>query len=320
MKFETYYYSRNNFVLTPISWCFGRMEINMDINYELYKVFFQVAKSLSFSDAADTLFISQSAVSQSIKTLEKRLNQTLFIRSTKRVALTKEGELLLKHIEPAINLISRGENQLCADPKSGVQLRIGASDTICRYYLVPFLNIFHKKYPNIHIKVTNATSLQCAKLLERNEVDLIVTNSPNSALNNMMQIIPVKKFKDIFIANKEAFPLSDRPITLQELQQNPILMLDKRSTTSIFLHNLFLENSLDLVPAIELSSNDLLIDLAKIGLGIAFIPDFCVKELDNLSIIQTTQEIPTRLLVASYNNDIPLSDAAKFFIDSLIEV
>ena len=290
----------------------------MDINYELYKVFYQVAKSLSFSDAAETLFISQSAVSQSIKTLERRLNQTLFIRSTKRVALTKEGELLLKHIEPAINLMSRGENQLCADPKSGVQLRIGASDTICRYYLVPFLNNFHKKYPNIHIKVTNGTSLQCAKLLERNEVDVIVTNSPNSALNNMMQIIPVKEFRDIFIANKEAFPLTDHPITLQELQQNPILMLDKRSTTSIFLHNLFLENSLDLVPAIELSSNDLLIDLAKIGLGIAFIPDFCVKELENLTIINITQEIPSRLLVAAYNNDIPISDAGKFFIDSLI--
>ncbi len=290
----------------------------MDINYELYKVFYQVAKSLSFSDAADTLFISQSAVSQSIKTLEKRLNQTLFIRSTKRVALTKEGELLLKHIEPAINLISRGENQLCADPKSGVQLRIGASDTICRYYLVPFLNNFHKKYPSIHIKVTNATSLQCAKLLERNEVDIIVTNSPNPALNNMMQIVPVKEFHDIFIANKEAFPLTDRQITLKELQQYPILMLDKRSTTSIYLHNLFLENSLDLVPAIELSSNDLLIDLAKIGLGIAFIPDFCVKELEDLAIISITQDIPARLLVAAYNNDIPISDAAKYFIDSLI--
>ena len=289
----------------------------MDINYELYKVFYQVAKSLSFSDAAETLFISQSAVSQSIKTLEKRLNQTLFIRSTKRVALTKEGELLLKHVEPAINLISRGENQLCADPKSGVQLRIGASDTICRYYLVPFLNNFHKQYPNIHIKVTNGTSLQCAKLLERNEVDIIVTNSPNPALNNMMQIIPVREFKDIFIANKEAFPIMNRPITLKELQQYPILMLDKRSTTSIFLHNLFLENSLDLVPAIELSSNDLLIDLAKIGLGVAFIPDFCVKELDDLSIITTTQKIPTRTLVAAYNNDIPISDAAKYFIDSL---
>ncbi len=289
----------------------------MDINYELYKVFYHVAKSLSFSDAADTLFISQSAVSQSIKTLEKRLNQTLFIRSTKRVALTKEGELLLKHIEPAINLISRGENQLCADPKSGIQLRIGASDTICRYYLVPFLNQFHTEYPNIHIKVTNGTSLQCATLLERNEVDVIVTNSPNPALNNVMKILPVKEFKDIFIANKEAFPLFGRPVTLQELQQYPILMLEKRSTTSIYLHNLFLENSLDLVPAIELSSNDLLIDLAKIGLGIAFIPDFCITELGNLDIIQTTQDIPTRTLVAAYNNDIPLSDAAKFFIDSL---
>ncbi len=289
----------------------------MDINYELYKVFYHVAKSLSFSDAADTLFISQSAVSQSIKTLEKRLNQTLFIRSTKRVALTKEGELLLKHIEPAINLISRGENQLCADPKSGIQLRIGASDTICRYYLVPFLNQFHTKYPNIHIKVTNGTSLQCAKLLERNEVDVIVTNSPNPALNNMMQIIPVKEFRDVFIANKEAFPLKDHPITLEELQQYPILMLEKRSTTAIYLHNLFLENSLDLVPAIELSSNDLLIDLAKIGLGIAFIPDFCIKEQDDLAIIPTTQEIPSRMLVAAYNNDIPISDAARYFIDSL---
>jgi DNA-binding transcriptional LysR family regulator len=289
----------------------------MDINYELYKVFYQVAKSLSFSDAADTLYISQSAVSQSIKTLERRLNQTLFIRSTKRVALTKEGELLLKHIEPAINLISRGENQLCADPKSGVQLRIGSSDTICRYYLVPFLNMFHKRYPNIHIKVTNGTSLQCAKLLERNEVDVIVTNSPNSALNNMMQIIPVKEFRDIFIANSEYFPHKDYPLSLQELQTYPILMLDKRTTTSIFLHNLFLENSLDLVPAIELSSNDLLIDLARIGLGVAFVPDFCMQSTENLSVIDITQEIPSRVLVAAYNNDIPISDAAKYFIDSL---
>jgi DNA-binding transcriptional LysR family regulator len=291
----------------------------MDINYELYKVFYHVAKSLSFSDAADTLFISQSAVSQSIKTLERRLNQTLFIRSTKRVALTKEGELLLKHIEPAINLISRGENQLCADPKSGIQLRIGSSDTICRYYLVPFLNKFHKQYPNIHIKVTNGTSLQCATLLERNEVDVIITNSPNSALNNMMQIIPVREFHDIFIANKDSFPLEVRKITLQELQKYPILMLEKRSTTSMFLHNLFLENSLDLVPAIELSSNDLLIDLARIGLGIAFIPDFSIKEYGNLARIHTTEEIPSRLLVAAYNNDIPISEGAKYFIDSLVE-
>lgn len=289
----------------------------MDINYELYKVFYYVAKSLSFSDAADALFISQSAVSQSIKTLEKRLNQPLFIRSTKRVALTKEGELLLKHIEPAINLITRGENQLCADPKSGIQLRIGASDTICRYYLVPYLNNFHLKYPHIHIKVSNGTSFQCAKMLERNEVDVIVTNSPNSSLNDLMDIIPVKDFKDVFIARRDTYPLHDHPITFQELQQYPILMLEKKSTTSMYLHNLFLENSLDLVPAIELASNDLLIDLARIGLGIAFVPDYCIKNLEELAIIETEQEIPSRKLVAAYNLDIPLSDGSKYFIESL---
>ena len=132
----------------------------MDINYELYKVFYHVAVTLSFSEASKQLFISQSAVSQSIKVLEKKLKQPLFIRSTKKVQLTPEGEILLKHIEPAMNLIQKGENQLLeAHTLNGGQLRIGASDTICRYYLVPYLKQFHKEYPNIHIKVINHTSI-----------------------------------------------------------------------------------------------------------------------------------------------------------------
>ena len=105
----------------------------MDINYELYKVFYYVATSLSFSEASKKLFISQSAVSQSVKTLEKKLGQPLFIRSTKKVQLTPAGNLLLNHIEPAMNLISRGESQLLDAGTLGLgQLHIGASDTICR--------------------------------------------------------------------------------------------------------------------------------------------------------------------------------------------
>jgi DNA-binding transcriptional LysR family regulator len=293
----------------------------MDINYELYKVFYFVAKTLSFSEAAASLFISQSAVSQSIKVLETNLNQTLFIRSTKKVALTKEGELLFKHIEPAINLISRGENQILEAAAQGEsQLRLGASDTICRYYLVPFLEDFHRKYPEIHIKVTNGTSFQCAKMLESNEVDIIVTNSPNSALINSMHIEPILEFRDVFIGNTDFFKIDKKPITLEELLRYPILMLTKYSSTSEFLHNLFLQHSLDLVPAIELSSNDLLIDLAKIGLGIAFIPDFCLKDSDsNIVVINTKEELPTRKLVAAYNDNIPQSSAAKYFIDQLVQ-
>ena len=290
----------------------------MDINYELYKVFYYVAKTLSFSEAAGELFISQSAVSQSIKVLEKRLNQVLFVRSTKKVSLTKEGELLFKHIEPAINLICRGENQLLEKFKGAEsQLRIGASDTICRYFLVPYLNQFHQKYPEVHIKVTNGTSLNCVDLLENNDVDLIVVNTPNSKLTNLMNVKSVLDFKDVFVAKKDEFKFSDGPITLEELQQYPILMLDKHSTSSEFFHKIFLQNSLELVPEIELSSNDLLIDLAKIGLGIAFVPDFCVNEHSDLVKIDTTEDMPTRTLVVAYNDKYPLSEACTYFTEIL---
>ena len=294
----------------------------MDINYELYKVFYHVAKTLSFSEASKELYISQSAVSQSIKTLEKRLNQVLFIRSTKKVQLTKEGLLLFKHIEPAVNLITKGENQIAeSNSLKGGQLRIGATDTICRYYLVPYLNQFHQKYPNIHIKVMNQTSMGCVDLLENNQVDLIITNSPNTRLNTVGNVKALRSFSDVFIANRSAFPkLAEESVSLEQLLDYPILMLESHATTSEFLHKLFLDNQLDLVPSIEISSNDLLIDLAKIGLGIAFVPDYCIQENEqDLIILNLTKTLPMRQLVAAFDNQIPLANAAEEFLQLLQE-
>ncbi|WP_373238253.1 LysR family transcriptional regulator [Hungatella hathewayi] len=291
----------------------------MDINYELYKVFYHVAATLSFSEASKQLFISQSAVSQSIKVLEKKLNQTLFIRSTKKVQLTPEGEILLKHVEPAINLIQKGENQLLeANTLNGGQLRIGASDTICRYYLIPYLNRFHKAYPNVHIKVTNQTSIECAHLLENGQVDFIITNYPNSGLSNSQNVRVINEFHDVFVATQEYFPLKGEAVSLQKLQTYPILMLDRKSTTSEFLHHMFQREQLDLVPEIELSSNDLLIDLARIGLGIAFVPDFCIPENDkDLFIVRLTEKMPARQMIVAYNESLPVSQASKQFMDMM---
>ena len=291
----------------------------MDINYELYKVFYHVAITLSFSEASKQLFISQSAVSQSIKVLEKKLNQKLFIRSTKRVQLTPEGEILFKHIEPAMNLIKQGENQLLeAHTLNGGQLRIGASDTICRYYLVPYLNRFHKQFPHVHIKVTNQTSIACASLLEHGQVDFIVVNYPNSALSSTHIPRVINEFHDVFVANRQYFPLDGREVTLASLQKYPILMLDRKSTTSEFLHAMFQRSHLDLVPEIELSSNDLLIDLARIGLGIAFVPDFCIPADDkDLFVVKLKEELPKRQMVVAYNERMPLSQTAKQFMSML---
>lgn len=291
----------------------------MDINYELYKVFYHVASSLSFSEASKQLFISQSAVSQSIKTLEKKLGQPLFIRSTKKVQLTSAGKVLLKHIEPAMNLIQRGESQLLDSSTLGLgQLHIGASDTICRYFLVPYLKQFHKKFPTVPIKVTNATSLSCVDLLEQGKVDLIITNFPNVKLNHSYIQKTVLNFSDVFIANPAFFNLKTQEVSLADLKQYPILMLDRKSTTSEYLHNLFLQHQLELVPEIELSSNDLLIDLAKIGLGIAFIPDYCLtRQSNDLFILHTKEKMPTRQLVASINPNLPLSPSTEEFLKLL---
>lgn len=291
----------------------------MDINYELYKVFYYVASTLSFSEASKQLFISQSAVSQSVKVLEKKLNQNLFVRSTKRVQLTPEGEILLRHIEPAIHLIKRGENQLLESGSlSGGQLRIGASDTICRYYLVKYLKQFHTQYPNVHIKVTNQTSIECAHLLENGQVDFIVTNYPNSGLSNTQNVRMINEFHDVFVADRTHFPLEGKRVALRDLQGYPILMLDRKSTTSEFLHRMFQQSQLDLVPEIELSSNDLLIDLARIGLGIAFVPDFCIpKEDTQLYVLDLEESLPARQMVVAYNENLPISQAAKQFMDML---
>ena len=294
----------------------------MDINYELYKVFYYVASSLSFSEASKKLYISQSAVSQSIKTLEKKLGQSLFIRSTKKVQLTPAGSLLLKHIEPAMNLISRGESQLLDSGTLGLgQLHIGASDTICRYFLVPYLKEFHKKFPNVPIKVTNATSIQCVELLDQRKVDLIVTNFPNTHLNHEHIQKTIANFHDVFVANPAYFHLTQKQITFEELKQLPIMMLSRQSTTSEFLHNLFIQHQLELVPEIELNSNDLLIDLARIGLGIAFVPDYCVnKDSTDLFILNTKEKLPIRQMIASVNTAFPISASTEEFLKLLPEV
>ena len=281
----------------------------IDINYELYKVFYHVASTLNFSEASKQLFISQSAVSQSIKTLERKLDQTLFIRSTKKVQLTPEGEILMRHIEPAMNLIQKGEAQLLEAASTGGQIRIGASDTICRYFLIPYLERFHKAFPNAHIKVINQTSVKCTELLKNGLVDLIVVNYPNNYLGSVSSIIHIKKFKDVFIAGDTYPELKGEKLSFRQIIKYPILMLDKNSTTNEFLHRLFQQHQLDLVPEIELTSNDLLIDLARIGLGIAFIPDYCISDkTEGIHVLETKEELPERELVIAYNEHLPRSN------------
>ena len=158
-------------------------------------------------------------------------------------------------------------------------------------------------------------------LLEQGKVDLIVTNFPNAHLNHSYIQKTVCNFTDVFIANPAYFNLKQQEIPFEELKQNPILMLDRKSTTSEFLHNLFLQHQLELIPEVELSSNDLLIDLARIGLGIAFIPDYCLsRESKDLYVVKTKEKLPSRQMVASINPTLPVSQSTEEFLKLLPEL
>ena len=198
------------------------------------------------------------------------------------------------------------------------QLHIASSDTVCRYFLVPYLKKFHELFPNVPIKVSNSTSLGCVDLLEQGKVDLIITNFPNSKLNQSYIQKTVCHFNDVFIANRNHFHLEDKVLAFEDLGHYPLMLLERRSTTSEFLHNLFLQNQLELIPEIELCSNDLLIDLARIGLGISFVPDFCIEEdSKDLFVVKTKETIPPRQLIAAINPALPVAQSTEEFLKLL---
>lgn len=291
----------------------------MEVNYELYKVFYHVASCLNFSEAAEKLYISQSAVSQSIKSLEEELDTALFIRSTKQVTLTKEGEILFEHIKPAFNLIKSGEQNIqeINSFKKG-EIHIGANDTICKYFLLPYLKEFHELYPQIHIQITNRPSAKCVELLEQGAVDLIITNLPNQQIAEFMKVTKVFTFQDVFIAGTKYNELNEEVITIEQLTDYPLLMLEENTTTRKFFDDLMEEYRVNLDPEIELNSVDLLMEMAKIGLGISFVPHYCLEDKQNLFTINLEETLNKRNLGLVTNEKIPFSTASKKFMELLL--
>lgn len=293
----------------------------MDVNFELYKVFYYVGKKLSFSAASKQLHISQSAVSQSIKLLEEKLDCRLFIRSSKQVSLTQEGSLLFQHIEQAFNVIKIGERNI-NEIKGLMQgeVRIGASDTICKYYLLPYFKQFTKLYPKIKIQVTNRTSTKCMELLKNGLIDVGIINIPQKLQYKNMTTQKIKPVQDVFIAGNHYLQLKNQELSLAELINYPILMLEKNSVTRSFFDHFLQQNGINIKPEIELGSVDLLIELTRIGLGISFVMEDAInEELINkdIFIINLKEKIPQRYLGIITNDQIPLPVAAQKFMNLL---
>lgn len=288
----------------------------MDINFELYRIFYFAGQCNTFSEAGKKLFISQSAVSQAVKSLEEKIGTRLFYRKSRSVSLTPDGELLFKHIEKAYNLIKAGESKLLEiqNLESG-EIRVGVSDTICRYFLIPYFRKFMDKYPEIKVQVINRTSSQIVDLLKNGVIEVGIPTLPIH--ESGIDIIDFLEVEDVFAANKRFSHLKGKDISLYELVKYPLLMLQRESATRRNLDRFLLEKGLLVKPEIEFESIDLLVEFARIGAGIAHVLRESASkafEEGELFEIKVSEELPKRKLGIASVKNFPLSRAAEEFV------
>lgn len=285
----------------------------MNIKLEQYKIFNEAASTLSFSLAARNLFISQSAVSQAIHTLEKELNTQLFIRQSKGVGLTKEGEMLYTKISQALSLITSAENQIghLHDLTKG-ELTIGAGDTLSENYIMPYLVKFNQLYPQVTIKMVNRTSLEIIDLLKNGQIEIGFVNMPLH--DEAITIQECLQVHDIFVSKNP----EEKVYSLQELSHESLILLERSSNSRQYVDYHFASQGLLLTSSIELGSHDLLLEAAKNNLGKAcVIKEFSLEELNNQDIyeIKINPPIPKRSIGYAHLTRKTLTPAALKFIE-----
>lgn len=284
-----------------------------------YRIFYTVAKTGNISKAAKELYISQPAISKSIQKLEESMNCELFRRSSRGVSLTEEGELLYSHVKVAFETLALGEDRLRNSIELGVgHLKIGVSSTLCKYMLLPYLKEFIKLYPHINISITCQSTNDTLKLLEENKIDVGLIGKPESLKN--IDFYYLAEIKDIFVATKDYLRnLKARGVKEDRiLQSSTIMLLDKNNMTRQYIDDYLQENHIVVQDSIDISSMDLLIEFAKISVGVAcVIREFVKKELADGSLIEIPLGFPIhkREVGFAYKKSVKPSKSLELFVD-----
>lgn len=285
----------------------------MDINLEYYRVFYQAAKLGSITMAAEQLCISQPAVSQAVKQLETALGSRLFVRTSKGVHLTQEGQLLFGYVERGLTMIVDGEQTLrrMQDLDTG-EVRIGASDMTLQFYLLPYLEKFHEQYPGIKVSVSNAPTPETMRSLHDGKIDFGVVTTPASPSGDV-RLIPVRSIRNVFVAGERFQYLKGQTLSYSRLLTLPCILLEGNTSTRVFTDRYLEERGMKLAPEFELATSDMIVQFALRNLGIGcVVRDFAAEALESgrLFELRFNQMIPKRQFCVVTSNRAPLSAAA----------
>lgn len=263
--------------------------------------------------------MTQPAVSQAIMQLEGELDIRLFNRTPKGVSLTNEGGILFEYINSAINLINVGEEKILEFKDLTVgELKIGVGDTISKYFLLTYLEDFHNRYPNLKFKIINGTTLELCNLIKSGEINIAICNLP--IYDPSLEVRPCKEIKDIFVCGEKYKNLSKEKISLGEIVKHPLIFLEPNSNSRKYVEKFMLSKGIKISPEFELGSFDLLLEFARINLGIAcVVKEFSKSYLEQglLYEINVLEEIPNRNIGVCYLKSVPLSLASTKFVEIL---
>ena len=291
----------------------------MNQNLSSYRIFYTVANSGNISKAAKELYISQPAISKSIQKLEESVGCKLFSRSSRGVVLTEEGRLLYSHVCEAFETLTLGEEKLRRSIELGVgHLKIGVSTTLCKYLLLPYLKEFIREKPHISISISCQSTNETLKLLEDNKIDIGLIGKPGSLKNIHFDFLA--EIEDSFVATKDYLRnLRARGIAPDQILQNSTLMLlDKNNMTRQYIDDYFLNNEIHVKDYIDISEMDLLIEFARIGVGVGcVIKNFVKKDLEDGTLVEIPLKDPIakREVGFAYNTNTRASKSLVEFIN-----
>lgn len=288
----------------------------MNVNLELYKTFYVVAKYKHMTKASEELHVSQPAISQAIKKLEEELGGVLFVRSNKGMELTQEGEMFYSYVSGALKLLNDAENEFGSFKKlTKGEIKIGCSASLTKLVLLQALKEFHQDYPGIKINVVNELTSNLILDLKLGKLDFVIFNE-SDIKEASLELRKLKDLKMGFVYNPEYF--EDKIVNIEDLNNYPLILQKEASNTRKFLDNLLLAKGIRLVPKMEVVSQDLIMEFANIGLGFGFgFVDLAKEKYKNLQEIDLNKELPSTSVYLGVNKDMSLSFATKTFIKYL---
>ena len=291
----------------------------MNINFELYKLFYEVANCKSISKGAEKLMISQPAVSQSIQTLENELGGKLFVRTPKGVVLTNEGQELYEYIKDGMLYFINGTNKFMSlkSLNSGI-LNIGSTTTIAENFLIPYIKTFHELYPNITINIVNNLTDNLLKDLRNGSLDIVITSIPKYDIKDL-SINYLIDLNDLFVGGEKY--KNKNYNSLEDIMKDNILLQKKPSVTRNNFDDYLKDKNIVCNPKMEVVSHNLLAKLVEGNFGIGLLTKEFITDRLNKSLykINVNIDIPKRKLGFIIKKDTYPSFTTSKFIELLTD-